>query len=140
MLRSPFRISQGRENSYLRSGSMRKGMMLFCSFLPFAYFAGIVLPLSAFVPLSLIWTFSGRKWFILASSFFFVLRIPDLQGISLFLSQSLSTLGIDPVFTAVIMWITAAIVVSLFLLETWLMKRWIKSKVTRYAPRLLPRA
>ncbi|MDA4123235.1 MAG: hypothetical protein OK456_08665 [Thaumarchaeota archaeon] len=130
----------GVGSANLRSGSLKAGMMFFCSILPFAYFAGAILPISAFVPLSLIWTFSGRRWFLLASTFFFALRIPDLQGVSLFLSQALKTLGMDPVSSALIMWATAGIVLSLFLFETWLLKRWITTKVSRYAPRLLARA
>ena len=112
-------------------------LTLFCSFLPFTYAAGAILPVSGFLPLSLIWTFSGRRWFSVASSVFVALRVPDLRPVYAFLTRALQDQGIASDLVIPITLITLAVALSSFVLETWLVKKWMTARVRTFAPRLL---
>jgi hypothetical protein len=104
----------------------KRGLAFFSSLLPFAYFAGAILPVSAMLPLSLIWALSGKKWFAFASVIFIGLRLPDLQGVFLMLLRMLEATGIAQALVIPITLFTGALVLLFFVLDAWLMKRWFK--------------
>jgi hypothetical protein len=108
----------------------KRGLAFFSSLLPFAFFAGVVFPMSAILPLSLIWALSGKKWFAVASTIFIGLRLPDLQGVFLMLLRMLGSTGIASVLVAPIVLFTGALVCLFFVVDAWLMKRWFHRKLS----------